>query len=190
MSSSVQAGSAAKGKGHRWGKKGVSPRKPGARRATPSKTLGDALSSYGAGAGGAAVPEPLSLRGLRSRSGAKRGRWASSAAMGTEAQGGDGFPHRPRLGLWNPKLDLHPPGAWPSSPAPLGSQPHLQRPQSPSAVLPLQPQCPHPRRVCVCVGRGEGGGRGVCIEARQWEPRQRDSLRENGPIPPPACSRP
>ncbi|XP_026961844.1 rap guanine nucleotide exchange factor 3 isoform X3 [Sagmatias obliquidens] len=67
--------------------------------------------------------------------------------MGTEAQGGDGFPHRPRLGLWNPKLDLHPPGAWPSSPAPLGSQPHLQRPQSPSAVLPLQPQCPHPRRV-------------------------------------------
>ncbi|XP_073644875.1 rap guanine nucleotide exchange factor 3 isoform X8 [Tursiops truncatus] len=67
--------------------------------------------------------------------------------MGTEAQGGDGFPHRARLGLWNPELDLHPPGAWPSSPAPLGSQPHLQRPQSPSAVLPLQPQCPHPRRV-------------------------------------------
>ncbi|XP_060022426.1 rap guanine nucleotide exchange factor 3 isoform X7 [Lagenorhynchus albirostris] len=67
--------------------------------------------------------------------------------MGTEAQGGDGFPHRARLGLWNPELDLHPPGAWPSSPAPLGSQPHLQRSQSPSAVLPLQPQCPHPRRV-------------------------------------------
>nr|XP_030691153.1 rap guanine nucleotide exchange factor 3 isoform X3 [Globicephala melas] len=67
--------------------------------------------------------------------------------MGTEAQGGDGFPHRARLGLWNPELDLHPPGAWPSSPAPLGSQPHLQRPQSPSALLPLQPQCPHPRRV-------------------------------------------
>ena len=162
MSSSVQAGSAAKEKGHRWGKKGVSPRKPGARRVTPSKTLGDVLSSYGAGAGGAAVPEPLALRGLRSRSGAKRGRWASSAAVGTEARGGGGSPHRARLGLWNPELGLHPPGAWPSSPAPLGSQPHLRRPQSPRAVLPLQPQCPHPRRVSV-VCRGGRGGRGGCV---------------------------
>lgn len=58
-------------------------------------------TSFAAGAGGIADPEPLSLSRLRSRRRAKRGRWATDAAVGTEAQGGDGPPHIAGLGLRN-----------------------------------------------------------------------------------------
>lgn len=57
-------------------------------------------TSYAAGAGGIADPEPLSLRRLRSRR-VKRGRWATDAAVGTEAREGDGPPHIAGLRLRN-----------------------------------------------------------------------------------------
>lgn len=57
-------------------------------------------TSYAAGAGGIADPEPLSLCRLRSRR-AKRGRRATDAAVGTEAREGDGPPHIAGLRLRN-----------------------------------------------------------------------------------------